>query len=487
MKCKNCGFENEKNALFCEECGNRLEQNSNNSSSRTNPNEKEENFTNSPVGVGDSLFSNEGTKDKKTKKPISKKKIFSFIVLAIILLVFTSSYLIGKNYYSKDNQVDRYIETLNTSDAAKISSILHTEDPNFKLNKETINPYAEYIKNNKEYINSLKSELKNVSTDKNSEKSIYLKKKGKVFLLFDRYDLMINPIYTEITTNMKDAELSLDGKKIGKADEENYVQKVGPLAPGEYEIKSEAERYGEPLINEQKVDFVENPSEDIINLALDGVNFDVSSTLLDGVVYLNDKKLGNLKDGYRRFGPIAWTEDSYLSVRKDFPSGTLTSKKVSLAKEEDTYSFDVVSLDEEVAEEFLNHIYDTAGILAYYDETEQEDIASDQYGLASLLVNGEENELYGTFNRIAEKYRENEDFYNVNYFAEVTDLKRTDIGTFEVLYDLSIQEEFYEKVDQQETQPYKAEIVINDIEKDYDSIYDYDLKLNTVESLKNKK
>lgn len=468
MKCEKCSCVNEDSAKFCEKCGHLL---------GTEPSEEQK---------GEEVLVPEKTSNKvdlslvTTKiKTLTKIQKIGIIVTTVVVLLLAGSFAFAKSYYSKENQADRYIEIINTGDAAKIAKAISTEDLNFELKEETLQPYADFIKNDKEYVHLLSNRMKSESESVDRSYDVYLKRDGKDLLFFDHYELMINPVYAELTTNMEEAVISLNGKEIGTANRSDYTQKVGPLAPGTYMFKSFIDQYGSPLVNEQEVFFSGEEGMKYVDLSLSGVNIDVTSNLTDGTVYLNDKQIGQLKDGEGSFGPVSWNEDSYLSVKKEYTNETLESEQVELMDYDESYYFTLDVLDEYAAEDFLSTIYQLTENISYYGE-EYDDSYSDE--LAEWMVDGKDNEIYQTLYSNAIKSYDDETISSVTYNTEVEEVKQIDAYEYEVTYGVTVDTSYSydsDKEDFEEVIPFKATVVM--IESDeYED--DYDTLLKTLEA-----
>lgn len=462
MKCEKCSCVNEDNAKFCEKCGHLL---------GTEPSKEqkdEEVHTSKKTGKKVDL----STAKTKIKKLTKVQKI-GIIVITVIILLLAGGFAFAKNYYSKENQVNRYIEVINTGDAAKIAKTISTEDLNFELIEENLQPYADYVKEDKEYVHLLSTRMKNEYESEDPSYDIYLKKDGKDLLFFNHYEMMINPVYAELSTNMEEAVITLNGNEIGTADRSEYTQKVGPLSPGRYTFVSSIEQYGSPLVNEQEVFFSDEDGMNYVDLSLSGVNIDVTSNLTDGIVYLNDKQIGQLEEGEGSFGPLSWNENSYLSIKKEFTNETLESAQFELLDYDESYYIDLVLMDEYAAQEFMYTIYQLTENLSYY---------GDEYGdsykeeLAEWMVDGEQNEIYQTLYSNAIKSYDDETISSVLYNTEVKEVQQVDAYEYEVTYDLTVDTSYSydsDKEDFEEVIPFKATVVMiesDEYEEDYDAL-----------------
>ncbi|WP_034536973.1 zinc ribbon domain-containing protein [Carnobacterium inhibens] len=467
MICEKCSCVNEDSAKFCEKCGHLL---------GTEPSNKQKG---EEVHVSGKTSNKVDLSKVTTKiKKFTKVQKIGIIVITVIILLLAGGFAFAKNYYSKENQVNRYIEIINTGDATKIAKAISTEDLNFELIEENLQPYADYVKEDKEYVHLLSTRMKNEYESEDPSYDIYLKKDGKDLLFFNHYEMMINPVYAELSTNMEEAVITLNGNEIGTADRSEYTQKVGPLSPGRYTFVSSIEQYGSPLVNEQEVFFSGEDGMNYVDLSLSGVNIDVTSNLTDGIVYLNDKQIGQLEEGEGSFGPLSWNENSYLSIKKEFTNETLESAQFELLDYDESYYIDLVLVDEYAAQEFMYTIYQLTENLSYYGD-EYDDSYKEE--LAEWMVDGEQNEIYQTLYSNAIKSYDDETISSVLYNTEVKEVQQVDAYEYEVTYDLTVDTSYSydsDKEDFEEVIPFKATVVM--IESDeYED--DYDALLKTLE------
>lgn len=468
MKCEKCSFSNENSAKFCENCGHLL-------SAEPAKEVKEEKEVHSAAAPKTNATKADLSKAKDKVRALTKVQKIGFVSVIVVVLLFAVGFAFAKDYYAKENQISRYIETLNAGEAVEIASVLSTEDLNFDITEESIQPYADYIAEDKEYIMELTSRLKDPFNSENPSNVVYLKKEGKDLFFFDHYDLVINPVYAELSTNMKDAVLMQNGIEIGKADSAGYIQKIGPLSPGNYTFASSVDQYGVPLMNEQKVFFDGLSETQYVDLSLSGVEVTVSSSVPDAKVYLNDTEIGQLKNGEGKFGPISWQEDSYLTLKKEFETETLESDPVALQDYDEYYSIDFNVLDESGAQTALYNIYSNVENVASYGVGTDTD--TDKVELLASMVGGEENAMYQTLYNTATGLYNDETVSSVRYNPEITSVKQVDAYEYEATYDLVVNTNYTydsDKEDTKQTISFKVNLVLDNFrDNDYfDAGYD---------------
>ncbi|WP_028273433.1 zinc ribbon domain-containing protein [Atopococcus tabaci] len=460
-QCEHCQHQNEADAKFCENCGKEMGAQS---------------AASIPTEVPKAV-----PRRKEDRKPLTKKQKITVAAAGAAAVVLIGGYAFAENYYSFENQAQRYVEVLNTGEAKKIAGVATSTDLNFDITEESVQPYADYIKENKSYVQSLQSQMADEYSATDASYDVYLNQNGKKFFLFDNYDLVMNSVYVDLSTNMEGAALAMNGEEVAQADSDDYSTTVGPIAPGKYTFASRSGSGVSELTNEQQVEFVDGYYENYVDLSLTGVDFDVVSNVEDAMVYLNDKEIGQLTEGEASFGPVSWQEDSVITLKKEYPGGVLESGPVDLGDYDDVYSIDLLIIDEYEAEQLLSSMYYYAEQLTSYDDSDTFE------SLEELLVGGTENALYQTFTNIGKKLRDDEEVSYVNYEPTLVSLEQTDIYTYKAVYEMDSETNYsYSsgKEDEESTLTFNAVFKVENPEvtgDGYYNAYEYDLKVETAE------
>lgn len=292
--CPNCGKENQATAHFCEFCGTNLQE------KRT-----------------------QETKTEPSKFVLAyraHKKLYNILLIAVValLIVGVGLYKYGENYYSKESQIERYQDLLAENDPEKLADSVVSSDKNFKPTAQNLRVFTNYTKDNKDYSNYISKSLTN---ENDSSQDLYIKNDGKFFFLFDKYDLVLQPFYFDVDTNVENMELAINDKKEGSSDSEDYNWKVGPLAPGSYQLDGTFENNGNDEKIEQKVDQInrENLSDNgsrELSFAAKKVKFDVNSDISSGELLFNGQSIGTIKDGQLKNANFIWNEDGKLQIKQ---------------------------------------------------------------------------------------------------------------------------------------------------------------------------
>lgn len=437
--CHSCGHQNDESAIYCENCGADLDA--------------ENNTRDNSASTEQTIIEKEKT--NKTNIHVTKTQTIIFAIIVIILLVLFGGYKIGENYYSFDNQVERYLTTLNSGDASQIADIIKTDDLNFEINEETIKPFADYVSEHPEYINELSSELINSYSESDSPLSLRLD--GKNLFFFDNYSLYMSPIYTDVSTNMEGAVISMDGVEIATADSDEFNKTVGPFALGEYTFNSTFASENSELVNESTVDFIQDYDyTSSVDLALNAVNIGVNANVDQATVYLNGAAVGELADGYAEIGPLAYQEDSTLYIGKEYPSGELISDEQVMDYYDSDYYFDLMIATDYNAEYLLDEVYMNAERIINNSSYNAES------NLAERLVGGESNDLYNIYVNTAQNYAEDADFSSLDYTPQLISFEQTDTYTYNIEYDLEVEENYNESDDSSYTIKFEGTATVDE-------------------------
>lgn len=309
--CEACGLKQEISGEFCEGCGHEF---------------------------GIDIASNESGNLQKSIFAKDKKKYFIITsVIIVVLMTLFGAYKLGESYYSKNNQIKRYQEALLSTDGERIANVLSSTDSHFKVTKENIQVYSKYLKDNKAYLTNMVDKLPFSNASKND---IYIKKNGKKFFLYDKYDLMIQPVYFNISTNTSGMEIAIN-KQVEKAvsDSEKYTWKIGPLSPGAYEfIGSFDYNDKENTISQsiEQVDRVDINGKNTRNLSfeLTKIKMDIVSELSEGEVLVDGHTVESLDSGKVTPLELIWRDDAKLQIKQKYGELELISEPLDFYPED---------------------------------------------------------------------------------------------------------------------------------------------------------
>ncbi|GMA09372.1 hypothetical protein GCM10025886_25250 [Tetragenococcus halophilus subsp. flandriensis] len=310
--CPNCGKENQTTARFCESCGTSLQT------------------------------SSKAKEKKETSKLLTAyykhKKLYNVLLasLAVLLIAGVGLYKYGEHYYSREKQIERYQEVLAKNDPEELAETIVSSDKNFKPKANNLSTFTNYTKDNKDYSNYISENLQNIN-DKSQD--LYLKKDGKYFFLFDKYDLVLQPFYLDVNTNVEDMQLKVNDKDEGTSDSEDYTWKLGPLVPGAYRLDGSFQSNGQEEEIEQKVDQVnreglENDGSRELSFAAKKVKFDIDSDISSGELLFNGQSVGTIEDGELDEVGFIWNEDGNLQIKQELGDLELLSSPLDFNGDE---------------------------------------------------------------------------------------------------------------------------------------------------------
>lgn len=312
------------------------------------------------------------------------------------------------------------IEVLASGDAGKIANSVVSYDPHFKITKETVTPYANSLSENKSYASSLGGSLRQDSLYVSNE--IYLEKSGKTMLFFDKYDLDLNPVYFNVSVNIPDAAICVNGEEVAIPNMENFRTEVGPYTPGLFIVDTSAEINGYTFENKTDLSILTSNDTEVY--------------LPD--VYLGGEKIGTLEDYYGEFGPLSWSEDLTLELGIDFPSGVMKSESTTLNDFNQDYylHFPKDFGYQTVMDKLFRPL---AKQIVFMSEKDSADLdEKDNEALAAYLTGGKDNELYTRFTEYAEVFRGNADAQDLDWSLQITDVTQTDVHLYNVKMDFKL-------------------------------------------------
>ena len=318
--CKNCGNELKEHAQFCKACGTPVngQKNVEASQSRSLP-------------------------DKKPMSPKKKGWIIAGVTAAVLLF---GAYKIGESLLSKERLINNFEEALIAQDAKAVAELLHSEDKQLEINKDSIKAFMKYYKENpdeiKMTIKSLQDQSKRIDVQQSSDyhdpyleydnydDMVNLDQEGK-FLFYDKYQLKVESVYLKVRTNYKGTELLINNKKVGTTERTDSEKKFGPYVPGIHDIEAKLKTdYVDLVVDESVMAFGgERPS---VDLYLDGQNIYFESSLgeeadLKGKLYINDKDVGLDPFQNNKFGPVLTDGSMKFAVEAELPWGTIKTNE----------------------------------------------------------------------------------------------------------------------------------------------------------------
>lgn len=449
--CENCGEKLEENSLFCEHCGAKVED------VDTTTSKKEETRT---------------TKEVERKPLTKKQKTIGASIIALILLLFIG-YNVGSTVYSQKNQTSRITEALLAKDAEKLANITTTDDPNFEVNADNLEGFINYLDQNPNRLNELVTDLQRTGR----HDSFIIRQNGSRFGLYDAYELVMQPVYGTVYTNAEDVSILLGDEELLVSDQDDFSGEIGPFAPGVLTFTATGAINDFPLTVEQEVNWLDADYNEV-DLSLKGMNFSVVSELEQATVYLNGESIGELEDGRGEFGPIPFEDGMELHVTQTFDEDKVVSDPIELIEDETYYEFnDLVIGSEYDVQILLNNMYRQANNLTRnYSDNNIEDFNTYFHPDGPAY-----EDQRAAFISFGESTYNNEDINVVRYNVTELEVERAGANAFDVAYEVTYTTNYNYSLDREDSiQHYANEATVifestNHPNRDFDSLI-YDIR-----------
>lgn len=342
--CKSCGHQLSNDAQFCGECGWKLQ------------NEE-----------GDKQFVpqqqhsiHEPAKVSKPMNPKTKKWMIIGVILVFILL---GTYKLGENLTSRERIIDKLETALIEKDKEKLASILTSTDKKLKIDAKSLDGLFTYLEENPDQTQYIVNELKaqshylEIAEEKANntvqeafvegempEGIFNLKQNGKSFLVYDKYEISVTPVYLTLYTNYQDTSLYVDGKKVANANEPDFEKTVGPFLPGIHKVEAKLKTDFIDLTKNDSV-LLWNENKEGADLYLEGENVTLYSNLgeeasdIKSKVMINNKEVNVNAFDEPSFGPVLTDGSMSIQVIADLPWGETKTAKLPI--EEDSVEFNL--------------------------------------------------------------------------------------------------------------------------------------------------
>lgn len=278
-------------------------------------------------------------------KPMSKKELINQLEMALLK--------------GKENWVERNIKI----DGAKAEN-------------DELKPLIHYYLLNNKDVEKVISNLKKNNNSGNltieSEKS----------LLGENYYLNLSTISINITSDIKEAIIYINGREVNK-------EELVSLIPGTYEVAYKLKTdYGD--VEETKEMDILSSGDVKIEVAAEYIT--LYSNFSDAKVYINEKDTKKTVSEIKKYGPIPNNKDITIYIAKDFPWGVIKSPEIKV-QEDNILKIDINMANDELLATIENTLREFYNSL--FDALNNKD--------SSLIENVEENSREEVFNSIYEK------------------------------------------------------------------------------------
>ena len=278
-------------------------------------------------------------------KPMSKKELINQLEMALLK--------------GKENWVERNIKI----DGAKAEN-------------DELKPLIHYYLLNNKDVEQVISNLKKNNNSGNltieSEKS----------LLGENYYLNLSTISINITSDIKEAIIYINGREVNK-------EELVSLIPGTYEVAYKLKTdYGD--VEETKEMDILSSGDVKIEVAAEYIT--LYSNFSDAKVYINEKDTKKTVSEIKKYGPIPNNKDITIYIAKYFPWGVIKSPEIKV-QEDNILKIDINMANDELLATIENTLREFYNSL--FDALNNKD--------SSLIENVEENSREEVFNSIYEK------------------------------------------------------------------------------------
>ncbi|MDE3840204.1 hypothetical protein C0966_12690 [Bacillus methanolicus] len=288
--CKNCGEKLSANQTFCTNCGTQFDSRE--------------------------IAANR-TMQKRERQQLSAKMKATIVSVIVILAVLAGSHLYFSAQSKPIKTVEKFEQAVRNKDAKALADIMNNGQNKLTVSDKEAASYINYLtKENdfKEISKELKRQAYSIEGYKKLEpiqdiygnKLIKLKKLSKKqWLFYDQYGIEFFPIQLNVSSNLENTEIWLNGKKVKKLKESELSEKIGYIFPGEQKIKSVFNGEYAKLTAEDTLDFADS-EENVLDvyMELDGASIVVYSNDENAVLFVNGKSTGKKIADIDSFGPV---------------------------------------------------------------------------------------------------------------------------------------------------------------------------------------
>lgn len=302
-------------------------------------------------------------------KNIRIKVYIIILILALVSIVFNITNPMSKK------------ELINQLEMALLKGKENWVERNIKIDgakaeNDELKPLIHYYLLNNKDVEQVISNLKKNNNSGNltieSEKS----------LLGENYYLNLSTISINITSDIKEAIIYINGREVNK-------EELVSLIPGTYEVAYKLKTdYGD--VEETKEMDILSSGDVKIEVAAEYIT--LYSNFSDAKVYINEKDTKKTVSEIKKYGPIPNNKDITIYIAKDFPWGVIKSPEIKV-QEDNILKIDINMANDELLATIENTLREFYNSL--FDALNNKD--------SSLIENVEENSREEVFNSIYEK------------------------------------------------------------------------------------
>ncbi|OLS02615.1 TcaA NTF2-like domain-containing protein [Tissierella creatinophila] len=251
-----------------------------------------------------------------------KTEILIGSLVVAVILVFLGIKIFGVSF-DRDMVLQKIDEAIEKKDVKYLKDHIEVRGENKELSEKVIEEIVEELEDISVY--SL-SEYKD-----DSDTNIYIKKKGKENIIFDKYTIVLKPYDLTISQNIEGTKVFIDDNEVGKfKNDKDFVYKN--LMPGKHIVKI---AYKDEYVNIEKEEEImafnmDNGNEIYLSLELEGRYITVESNIEEATLYIDGKDTEiNIYNEYR-FGPIDEKKKMNISAKAKIDGKEYESEKINV-------------------------------------------------------------------------------------------------------------------------------------------------------------
>lgn len=283
------------------------------------------------------------------RKPMSLKSKILLGLGVIVLLALGGGYAWGQNHFSKDSEAARLGTSLATQKAATYAGVMKWSDTEKNLTKAEVEPAVRYMK--QENYNDADKIADALA--RNDLSIMKLEEKGRNYLIFPRYELVVKPVTITAESNQNQLNLKVNGVDEGKV---SGSKRLSHRAPGVYAFEATS-RIGNKDVPVKDSRVI--TKDETIGLNIEVVSFDVESNLKTGDLYIGETKIGTLKDGKYKVKNQPITEEMEVYVAQNLGNKKIESERKELTRSND-HSFITLDADGVLTESDARSVLESA-------------------------------------------------------------------------------------------------------------------------------
>lgn len=175
-------------------------------------------------------------------------------ILLVILLAFVGSYLYLNHYYSRSATTNRFVTAIEQNDSKTVSSLIRTDDPDFKVTLHSVQPLMAYYQNHPNQRAKLKRRMAATGVVNGVLDFVDT---GHHFFIFEKYLLEVKPIFPTINANQDNTQVKINNRIVAKSLNKSVTPTFGPYIPGRYNIIMTSNNHGKTKIVSRTFEWID--------------------------------------------------------------------------------------------------------------------------------------------------------------------------------------------------------------------------------------